>query len=102
MEPIDYTLLKDAIVIWTGWKKSMSPVRDDALLAERYGKELAAKLLVHIQFLIDEFYESDAWRRLPHLSDIGRESSREFKEKHPELPPEIAEAFSWCYTFDYK
>jgi hypothetical protein len=33
---------------------------------------------------------------------MGRIAAEEFKSKHRELPDEIAEAFAWCYTYDWK
>ena len=37
-----------------------------------------------------------------NLAEMGRLAIEDFNDKHPELPSEVAEAFAWCYTFDYK
>jgi hypothetical protein len=96
--------LKEAVLLWTGRRdeKVMYPRRQASFLVARFGNEEAVKLLLTVHALEDEFYETDARFTAVSLTEMYRISQEQFNKKHPELPPEIAEAFAWCYTFDFK
>lgn len=95
-------LVREAVLVWTGWKQTPKPVRDDAMLTDRFGEELALELVPLIRRLQSEFYESDAYNRVEELDEMGEEAARRFRALHPELSDEVAEAFAWCYTYDWK
>ena len=94
--------LIEAVRVWTGWGQSMMPSRDDARLAKHFGDEVAAKLLPLIKSLEDDFYSSDARLVAADLQEMEKLASEQFKRKHPTVADEIAKAFAWCYTFDFK
>jgi len=95
-------LIKEAVLIWTGWTHTPNPVRDDAALIDRYGEDLALELLPVLRRLMSEFYESDAYNRISGLHEMGEEAARQFRVLHPELPDEVADAFAWCYKRDWR
>jgi hypothetical protein len=99
---LDSSQLVEAIIVWTGWGRSAMPRRDDSLLASHFGDEVAAKLLLVIKSLEDDFYSSDARFVAADLQEMGRLSAEQFKRKHPTIADEIVKAFAWCYTFDFK
>jgi hypothetical protein len=78
------------------------PLRRDQTLTERFGAEVAGKLLPVVKFLEEEFYLSDAKSTAPNLSEMGELAVRDFRRRHPEMPDKIAEALAWCYTFDFR
>jgi hypothetical protein len=102
MSSSDPSLLAEAVAVWTGWGQKSWPNRDDAALLDRFGAESGTALLKTLMVLKAEFYSSNAWREAPNLAAVGRTAAEEFKSKHRELPDEIAEAFAWCYTYDWK
>ena len=65
----DPSLLSEALVTWIGRGRAPWPLRDEALLVERFGSELAAELLPRIRKLEEEFYETDARDRAWELAD---------------------------------
>ena len=95
-------VLAQAILVWTGWRHEPKPMRDDAQLADRFGEELALELLPLIRRLQSEFYESDAYNTVEDLDEMGAEAARRFRALHPELPDDVAQAFAWCYVYDWK
>ncbi|HEX3745318.1 MAG TPA: hypothetical protein VHW09_15345 [Bryobacteraceae bacterium] len=102
MGEIDGAQLTEAVLIWTGYKKSTRPLRDNALVLQRFGPEAGAHLLAAVLHLKDEFYQSDARHVAADLPEMARLSVEQFRRKHPEVAEEIAQAFAWCYTFDFK
>ena len=102
MDKIENHQLVEAVLLWTGWKREMKPRRDDSTLIDRFGHERAGKLLAVIKSLEDAFYSSDAKYSAANLQEMESISIQQFKEKHPGLPDEVAKAFAWCYTFDFK
>lgn len=98
----DGSLLLDAVRTWTGWGQQMMPCRDDASVRSRFGVDAAAKLLPILNTLAEDFYSTNARFMAADLEEMGTLSAAQFREKHPKLPAEIAEAFAWCYTFDFK
>jgi hypothetical protein len=92
----------EAVQLWTGWGRSVAPSRDEKRLVARFGQDAAPKLLALIQSLEDDFYSSDARLVAASRQEMERLSSEQFKRKHPEIADEIAKAFAWCYTFDFK
>ena len=95
-------LLVQAVLVWTGWGQAPKPLRDDARLTDRFGEELALELVPLIRRLQSEFYESDAYNTVEDPGEMGAEAARRFRALHPELPADVAEAFAWCYTYDWK
>jgi hypothetical protein len=102
MTPQEWQQLGKAIVIWSGRGRASHPSRNGELVAEHFGRDLAAKLLPMMRELEKEFYSSDARHAAADLSEMARISADQFLEKHPHLPAEAAHALAWCYTFDYK
>lgn len=100
MEKIEYPQLTEAVLLWTGWRREAWPHFDDSSVVNRFGPELAAKLLSVIRILKDEFYSSDASLTAVDLQEMGKMATEQFKNKHPEIPEEIVKALAWCYTFD--
>jgi hypothetical protein len=52
--------------------------------------------------LEEDFYSSDARLTASDLKEMARLSSEHFKRRYPAVADEIVEAFSWCYTFDFR
>ncbi len=78
------------------------PVRDAAAVRRCFGDDVANKLLPVLAGLAGEFYSTNALHVAGSLAEMGELAAADFRAKHPELPAEIAEAFAWCYTFDFK
>jgi hypothetical protein len=95
-------LQSEAIVVWTGWKQTAWPARDERRLVEHFGRLAAAELLPVVRQLADEFYASDAHSRFADLAEMGSAAGERFKRMHPEISDEAINAFVWCYTFDYR
>ena len=101
IDDADKPRLLEAVREWTGWGKSVMPRRDEAAVKSRFGAEAAGRLLPVLNALAEDFYSTNALccRRLCTDGDIA---AADFKAKYPALPAEVAEAFAWCYTFDFK
>ena len=99
---IEPNKLIEAVVLWTGWNKESMPIRDDSLIIEKFGKENPENLLSIIKALEDDFYKSDARFTAENLQEMAKLSSEHFRKKYPDIADKIINAFSWCYTFDYK
>ncbi len=95
-------LLIEAVVTWTGWGQTPKPRRMDSCVADRFGAEAAAILLPIVKSLEEEFYSSDAKNVAADIQEMERLSAEQFRRKHPEIGDEIVNAFSWCYTYDFK
>ena len=102
MEQITRVEIEQAVILWTGWKKTVSPLRDDRIVIKKYGEKTGQVLLEKIKHLEDDFYKSDARFTAPNLVEMKSISMKHFMKLHPEFSIEIARAFAWCYTFDYK
>jgi hypothetical protein len=102
MEKITNADIELAVILWTGWKKTPSPLRDNKIVIETFGEKRGGLLLEKIRHLEDDFYKSDANIKASNLAEMGSISSEQFRKLHPDLSAEIARAFAWCYTFDYK
>ena len=93
--------LVDAVLLWTGYGRYTTPRRDDAPLVNYFG-DAAAGLLSTIETLENDFYASDAKAVAADLPEMEQLSIEQFESKHPDVAREIAKAFAWCYTFDFK
>ena len=102
IDNFEFWQLTEAVLLWTGWGKEAWPRRDDSLLVNHFGPELAAKLLPAIKSLEDDFYSSDARFVAADLQEMAKISAEQFRKKHPGIAEEIVKAFAWCYTFDFK
>lgn len=102
MSELDSPELKEAVQLWTGWGFSAMPNRNDKRLSDRFGNEIAAKLLPLIKSLEADFYSSDAKLVAANLEEMGKLASEQFKHKYPKVADEIVAAFAWCYTFDFR
>jgi hypothetical protein len=96
------SLLVEAVLVWTGWGRDMAPRRDDSILIDHFGVEVADQLLPIIKSLENDFYSSDARFVAADLQEMDRLSSEQFRKKHVAIADEIVKAFAWCYTFDFK
>lgn len=94
--------LSEAIVIWSGWGRAAWPRRDESLLVDRFGADLAADLLSALRQLEDDFYSSDARHLASDLTEIAELAADRFRAMHPEVAEEAVRALAWCYTYDYK
>jgi len=101
MEQIKSEDLRNAVLTWTGRKTTPSPLRDDGLVLKSFGKK-GKMLLDQIKALEDDFYKSDAHLRAASLVEMEQMAIQHFTALHPDLDKEIAQAFAWCYSFDYK
>ena len=102
LQPSDASRVSEAIVIWTGWRDTPWPSRDDDRLVKRFGKQLAAELLPIVKQLEREFYDSDADLTARDLREMARTAASRFRELHPELSSDAADALAWCYAYDNK
>lgn len=94
--------ISTAIVLWTGWGRTKSPSRDDALLIRECGAMQADRMLGEIRRLEDAFYSSDAHVTESDLESMGRRAADEFAAAHPEIGADAVHALAWCYTYDYR
>jgi hypothetical protein len=99
---IDSQVLADAVVAWTGYERATYPTRDDAALINILPGDEATKLTAIVKALENDFYRSEAHATASNLSEMKDIATSDFRRLHPGLPEIIAEAFAWCYTFDYK
>jgi hypothetical protein len=99
---IDSDLLESAVLEWTGYGKSTFPKRESSALDGLISSNEKQTILSVIEALEEDFYRSDAHLTAPSLEAMGENSAHEFQKKYPDLPDKIAQAFAWCYTFDYK
>jgi hypothetical protein len=91
--------LKEAVLIWSGYGDSNFPRRDSMMVQRRFGYD-ANKWISTINFLVDDFYETEAERTAEDISEMWSISVADFKSKFPDAPDEITKALAWCYTFD--
>lgn len=97
-----WRLLSRAIVVWTGWGVASTPQRDESLLVDCFGGELAVELLPLVRELEDSFYLSDARFSATDLQEMSAIASAQFRARHPEIGDAAVQALAWCYTYDYK
>jgi hypothetical protein len=102
MLEINNTVLADAVNLWTGFGSSVLPCRNDNLLIDRFGFDIAQGLINIINYLKIDFYSSKANIIASGLKEMGELSINDFNKKYPDLPNSIGKAFAWCYTFDFK
>ncbi len=98
----DMAALTEAVRVWTGWGHSTFPRRDNVAVANALGSVAAAKLLPVLEALAEEFYSTNARLVAADVHEMSEVALAQFKAKYPDLPAQIAEAFAWCYTFDFK
>ena len=98
----DVQILSKAVVLWTGYETAQCPTREDAALEKVFPIDEAAKLLTIVKMLEDDCFKSQAHITARDLSEMKDIAFDDFRRLHPELPKVIADAFAWCYTFDYK
>jgi hypothetical protein len=98
----DWLELIDAVRIWSSWGESSWPNRDDSRLRWKLGITKAERLLPAIKRLHADFYLSDANFKAGDLAEMAKLAKEHFQTLHPDVPEEIANIFSWCYTFDWR
>ena len=101
MTRLGYSLLAEAVVVWSGWGETPAPVRRVERLVERYGEDLTLELMQLIKRLEEDFYTSDVYQRATN-DQLADASAREFSARHPELSPVVSLALGWCYWYDWK
>ena len=99
---LESPLIVEAVLVWTGWGRDVTPCREDSLLINHFGADATVKLLAVIKSLEEDFYSSDARLVAANLQEMEKLASEEFRKKHPTIADEIVKAFAWCYTFDFK
>lgn len=102
IKSVDSRTLARAVALWTGYDSAACPTREDGALRSVFPANEATKLATIVRALEDDFYKSQAHFTAKNLSEMKDIASSDFRRLHPELPEEIANAFAWCYTFDYK
>jgi len=95
-------IIKQAVIMWTGYHLKSLPSRDDDVIINNYGYIKGKELLQMIKGLESEFYQSKAYQSAGDLKLLYEISKNDFIKNHPNIDPEISEAFAWCYSFDYK
>lgn len=100
--PIDASTVSEAVVVWTGWRATVLPARDERRLVDHYGPELMPALLTIVRSLEREFFQSEAYATATDLAQMGEAAARTFRQRHPELSVAAVEALAWCYTYDWK
>lgn len=103
MEPLSTAdpRVSEAVVLWTGYGSTVSPVRDESLVEIRFG-DLALGLMPLVRALDDDFYDSDACHVALDGADMARRAKADFQARHPEVADAATEALAWCYTYDYR
>jgi len=76
--------LTRAVVEWTGWGSTPSPVRDDARVIARFGG-VAGPALAKAARTLEADYAA---------------SSSEFRLRHPELGGDAVDALAWSAAYD--
>lgn len=99
---LDPALVSQGLIVWTGWRQTAWPARDEARLVERFGAETAADLFQRIRELEDDFYATDARFTVDDLAEMGDVAADHFRQAHPEVSDDAVRALAWCYTHDYK
>lgn len=102
IDEIDFGALKKAVLAWTGYKSATYPDRTETALNDAFSSDEISKLMPIVIAFEEAFYESQAHLTAPSLEEMGKIAKAEFLAKYPNLPVEVADAFAWCYTFDYK
>jgi hypothetical protein len=92
----------EAVALWTGWGSEPWPRRSDQKLIERFGAAAGDLLITVVRKLEQIYYLSDAHESAPDLRAMAQRASDDFARNCPGIPSAIADAFAWCYTFDYK
>ena len=98
----DWGRLADAIVAWSGKDRFAWPRRDETLVVQRFGTEVAAELMPWVHQLANDFFASDVDPAAQDLAAMGESAAAQFRRKHPELRSDAVEALAWCYTFDLR
>ena len=101
IDKIDPKKLQEAVILWTGYGNTF-PSRDEQVFMASFLGEGAEKMMKTVIALEDDFYKSEAHLKANSLKEMATMAEADFKKKHPNLPTKISDAFSWCYTFDYK
>jgi hypothetical protein len=91
-----------AIRVWSGQGESAWPRRDDKVVVDVFGEDLAIEILPTIRLLQGHFYESEARRHHADIWDASSAAAHEFRRRYPQLPPSVADDFAWCYAYDFK
>ena len=99
---IDAAKLVHAVNLYTGYKHDPAPSIGRAARNKQFAESQYAGLKEIIEKLEGEFYLSKAYQTAEDLSTMGKQARKEFNKKFPFLDDQVSEAFSWCYTFDYK
>jgi hypothetical protein len=48
------------------------------------------------------FYSTDAHLKASDLAEAGTLAKEQFRRSHPNVAAEVADVFTWCYTFDFR
>lgn len=98
----DVAALTKAVRVWTGWGHCTFPRRDNAAVVSALDAVEAGRQIPVLKDLEQEFYSTNARLVAADLSEMGEIAVAQFRAKYPALPAQIAEAFAWCYTFDFR
>ena len=99
---VDPNLLKKAVLLWTGYRSEPFPCRHQQALSLEFSPREIKQLMPILNLIENDFYKSKAHVAAPNLMVMGEMAIADFRSMYPNLPEEIAQAFAWCYTFDFK
>jgi len=101
MEPMINDDVVRGVVLWTGWKTSPKPLRDDDLIVSVFGNN-GYDVLSQIKQLEDVFYSSRAHLVATNVAEMEMMAIGDFVFIYPEAAFDVCHAFAWCYSYDYK
>lgn len=90
----EWSLVNEAIVVWSGFGELATPSRDELRLRRHLGRRCTPRLIATLWKAEDEFY-----RRASSSSvDAAR---RSLQEAHPAITDQSLDALAWCYQDDW-
>ena len=96
----DSALLSEAIVVWIGRVGYLDG--GESALIDRFGRDMAIKLVPRIRTLKDEFFSSDAAHTVAGLREMAEVAASQFRLKHPEIWEEAIRQLANAYAFAWK
>lgn len=94
----DAALISEALEIWVGPVPALGYDREAALV-ERFGKQVAAKLVPTLRALEGDFASTNAGNVADDLREMHKLAFDDFKRKHPEISDQAVHALSAKYTY---
>ncbi|MEO8179070.1 MAG: hypothetical protein ABI895_09575 [Deltaproteobacteria bacterium] len=98
IEAKDADQISEALVIWVGPVPNLGYDREAALV-ERFGAQVAAKLVPILSALDDDFWSTNAGDVANNTREMHQLAFDDFKRKHPEISDHAAHALAAKYTY---